>query len=62
MTVYLASGLTSVGRTPVGPEEDAATVEWWSPLEAESWLANVDVVDFTTATGLRAFLNRYDRR
>jgi len=59
--VFLATGLTDVGRAPEGPEEVEATVERLDLGEAVSMVLRGDLIDGTTAYGVLMAARHYGR-
>ncbi len=52
MHVFEARGLVELPRSPEGPEETAATTEWWAPDELRERLRMEPAIDSTMMVGL----------
>lgn len=52
MHIYLATGLTYVGRHPEGPEETASRTAWLSLSEIDELIAGQDAFDATATIAL----------
>jgi ADP-ribose pyrophosphatase len=56
MHIYEARGLTVVGRSPDGPEENAAEVKWLDRNQVRDLLDGGTINDATLTIGLRHYL------
>jgi 8-oxo-dGTP pyrophosphatase MutT (NUDIX family) len=52
ITVFEARGLASLERHPAGPEEESASVRWFTRDDLRETLRNEPAIDVTTALAL----------
>jgi len=61
MHVFLATGVTKGERSPIGPEEEQSTLDWWTVDDVRQYLRSSEPIDATTAFAFSQFLLRYER-
>ena len=63
MTVYEARDLTFTKRTPIGPEESAASIRWLSKDQVKELIFSKEIVDSTLTMAMnRVFGTLFDPR
>lgn len=63
MTIFEATGLTTLERSPDGPEERASRVQWLSREDLRNAFAQEDALDSTMAVALnRVFGDLFEQR